>query len=385
MERLRRLEERGEALLLVLEERGHLVAREVEQADHGGPLPELAEDGRELGQVILFRGPAIGAGEGDLGAQQADAGGAAGQAQPGLGGRGDVAQHRDRLAVGRLDLRRRGGGGGPLGRGFRCGGGEIGFGGIDDELPRGGVEDRVVPGRRGQHPGVGSGQHGQAEAAGDDRRVRAGPAADRDRAGQARLGQPDEVGRVDLAADQDEVTGRKRRGFGARKVADHGLGHLADVARALGQVRVGQRGQQPGLGLAGLADGVRAVGAGPHRLKCLVDQGGVPRDQRGDVDDAGLQVLALVAEFGGQGGAVLGHGGEGGANVVLGRGPMSVGFAEGVAEVDLAQAGPFGYRLPAVTAGSGHRPVRAASRRAPRMSAVETAPGSSWPTLRGPR
>jgi hypothetical protein len=35
--------------------------------------------------------------------------------------------------------------------------------------------------------------------------------------------------------------------------------------------------------------------------------------------------------------------------------------------------------------GCGHRRVRAASRRAPRMSAVEAAPGSSWPTLRGPR
>ncbi len=54
--------------------------------------------------------------------------------------------------------------------------------------------------------------------------------------------------------------------LGATQVVGHGLGHLADVARALGQVRVGQRGQQRGLGLAGLSDRVRAVGAGPDRL-----------------------------------------------------------------------------------------------------------------------
>ena len=108
-----------------------------------------------------------------------------------------------------------------------------------------------MPGRRGQHPRVGAGQHGQPEAARDDRGVGAGAAGDRHRAGQPAIGQLDQVGRVDLAADQDE---RSRRGRGRgvpAQVVDHGRGDLADVARALGQVGVGQGGEHGGLGLGG--------------------------------------------------------------------------------------------------------------------------------------
>ena len=170
-------EQGGQAVLWPAEERRDLVAGEVEQPDDRWPAREQAEDRRQLGQVLGLGRPARGAGEGDLGAQQADAGRAAGQAQPGLGGRGDVAQQRDRLAVGRpVDLLA-----GP--RTVRVARGPEGWrrsssvrGRVDDQLARGGVEDRVVPGRRGQHRRVGADQHGQAETAGDDRRVRAGPA-----------------------------------------------------------------------------------------------------------------------------------------------------------------------------------------------------------------
>ena len=65
------------------------------------------------------------------------------------------------------------------------------------------------------------------------------------------VGQLDEVGRVDLAADQDELSRRGRGRAGPAQVIEHGRGHLADVARALGQVGVGQRGEHGGLGLGG--------------------------------------------------------------------------------------------------------------------------------------
>ena len=65
------------------------------------------------------------------------------------------------------------------------------------------------------------------------------------------VGQLDQVGRVDLAADQDERSrGGRGRGVPAQ-VIDHGRGHLADVARPLGQVGVGQGGEHGGLSLGG--------------------------------------------------------------------------------------------------------------------------------------
>ena len=140
----------------------------------------------------------------------------------------------------------------------------------------------MVPGRGGQHRQVGAGQHGQAETASDDGRVRAGPARDRHRAGQLTAGPPtvgqlDEVGRVDLAADQDELSRRGRRAGWSAQVIEHGRGHLADVAGALGQVGVGQRGEHGGLGLGGRADRGDAVGSGLDRFDHGADQGGVRR------------------------------------------------------------------------------------------------------------
>ena len=157
-----------------------------------------------------------------------------------------------------------------------------------------------MPGRRGQYRRVGAGQHGQAETARDDRGVRAGSARDRDRAdqpaaGQRAVGQLDEVGRVDLPADQDEPARGRRRRAGSAEVIDHGRGDLADVTGALGQVGVGQRGEHGGLGLGGRCDCGDAVGSGPHRVDRRAGQGGVRRDQRADVHDAGLKVLAALA------------------------------------------------------------------------------------------
>ena len=81
-------------------ERRDLVAAEVEQPDDRALAAEQPEYRGERGQVPGAVRPAGRAGEGDLGAEQADAGRAVGQAEAGLRGRGDVAQDRDELAVG---------------------------------------------------------------------------------------------------------------------------------------------------------------------------------------------------------------------------------------------------------------------------------------------
>ncbi len=167
---------------------------------------------------------------------------------------------------------------------------------------------------------------------------------------------------------------------------DHGRGHLADVARPLGQVGVGQGGEHGGLSLGGRPDGGDAVGSGPHRVDRRADQGGVRRDQRADVDDAGLEILAALAQPAGERGPLLRDRGERRPDVVLARVRLApVRFAGSVAEVDPPGADALRHRLTPVATGCGHRPACAAPARAPRMSAVETAPGSSWPTLRGPR
>ena len=174
----RRAEQSGQARFFVSQEGRDLVAGEVEQPDDRRPAREQAEGRRQAGQVIGLRRPARGAGERDLGAQQAYAGRAAGQAKPGFCGRGDVAEQRDRLAVGRGDSLR-----GTVHEVPRYAGrrGEVELGlrvRVDDQLPSAGVQDRRVPCRRGQHPRVGARQHGQPEAARDDRGVGAGPACD---------------------------------------------------------------------------------------------------------------------------------------------------------------------------------------------------------------
>src|SRR5207302_49228 len=82
------------------------------------------------------------------------------------------------------------------------------------------------------------------------------------------------------------------------QMIDHGRGHLADVARALGQVGVGQGGEHGGLGLGGRSDGGDALGSGSHRVDRRADQGGVRRDERADVHDAGLEILTAPAQPG---------------------------------------------------------------------------------------
>src|SRR6202000_3316406 len=81
-------------------ERRDLVAAEVEQPDDRALAAEQPEHRGERGQVPGAVRPAGRGSEGDLGAQQADAGRAVGQAEAGLRGRGDVAQDRHELAVG---------------------------------------------------------------------------------------------------------------------------------------------------------------------------------------------------------------------------------------------------------------------------------------------
>ena len=166
------------------------------------------------------------------------------------------------------------------------------------------------------------------------------PAAARVLAGQSRVGQADEVGRVDLAADQDEPARRRRRRAGPAQLIDHGRRHLANIAGALGQVGVGQRGEHGSLGLGGRSDGGNTVGPGPYRVDGRPGQGGVRGDQRADVDDAGLEVLAALAEPGRERGPLPRDRGERRPHLVLARAHMVLACLAGrVTEVDLPSAG----------------------------------------------
>ena len=165
---------------------------------------------------------------------------------------------------------------------------------------------RGWPGARPGRPArrVGAGQHGQAQAARDDRRVRAGPAARPTprRPARARPARMRSAGSTSRRTRMNAPAGGV--GAGPAQVVEHRPGHLADVARPLGQVRVGQRGQHRGLGLGGRRD--RGGASAPARTASSAGptRAGSRRDQRGDVHDAGLQVLAARAQPGGQGGPV---------------------------------------------------------------------------------
>ncbi len=113
------------------------------------------------------------------------------------------------------------------------------------------VKYRLVPGGRAGHGRVGAGEHRQPEAAGDDRGVRARAAAHRHRAGQVPgVDEADQVGGVDFRADQDErALGRRCHGRAPGEGGGDRGGDLTDVARPLGEVRVGQRLEDRGLGL----------------------------------------------------------------------------------------------------------------------------------------
>ncbi len=185
--------------------------------------------------MLSRRRPGERAGVGDLGSEQADADRASGQAAAGLSRRSDVAQDGDLAPVGR-----QGGPAGPVlwlaitvpGRG----GAEFLRARVDDQLTGIGVQHAKLPGGRGQHDRVDPGDHRHAQAAGDDRGMRAGAAGHRCRSHQPGLGELDQLGRADLAPDQDEVAGWRRRGASFVEKVEDRLADLADVIRPLGQL-----------------------------------------------------------------------------------------------------------------------------------------------------
>ena len=93
-------EQRRQACLPARQEGGDLVSGEVEQADDHGPPREQSDHRVQRSTVIGLRRPHGRAGKRDLGAQQAHARGAGGQAEPGLGGGRHVAEQGDLLAIG---------------------------------------------------------------------------------------------------------------------------------------------------------------------------------------------------------------------------------------------------------------------------------------------
>ena len=279
-----------------------------------------------------------------------------------------------------------------------------------------------MPGGRGEHGRVGAGQHRQAEAARDDRRVRAGAAAHRHRPGEVpRVDEADQVGRVNVGTDQDERgLGRPRRGRVAGQPGVDRRGGLADVARPLREVRVGQCLEDRGLGFRRRGD---RGGRGRQRVTPSITQNGfvlrlvahaagsagrgerverghgkrrVGGQQSADLDDVRLVGPSRLAEPSGERAPFGGDPGEGRAYVAGGHGrlgPCPVrcsrpGASGRVGQVKLTGRHPLGDWRSAVRGGHGApAPASraAASRRAVRISTVEAAPGSSWPTLRGPR
>ena len=210
----------------------------------------------------------------------------------------------------------------------------------------------------------------------------AGAAGHRHRTGQPGLGEADQVYRVHLALNQDEIPGRWRRRGASGEPGQHGVADLAHVVRACGEVRVGQRGDRGGLGGGRALDGGRGVRALHNRSHGRVHQRRIGRDQRADGDDAGLVAAPVVPQPLRQRRPFLCHGRERGRHLI--RGGRTV-TGVGVATVELPGRHPPGHGQAPVPAGLGHGPASVASRRALRISAVEAAPGSSWPTLRGPR
>ncbi len=264
-----------------------------------------------------------------------------------------------------------------------------------------------MPGWRAEHGRVGACEHRQAEPARDDRGVRAGAAADGDGAGEVPLVQEaDQLGGVDIGPDQDErgLRGRCRGRVARQPGVDRG-GHLADVARPLREVRVGQCLEDRGLRLGRRRDrggGGRqreAPGTGGNRFRgCLVAAGGRsarPRErvergrgerrvgghERADLHDARLVVASRLAEPAGERVPLGGDPGEGGAHLV-GRYGHRLGACPGcrlARQVKLTGRRPLGnWRSPVGGHGApGPASPAATSRRAPRISTVEAAPGSS--------
>ncbi len=280
----------------------------------------------------------------------------------------------------------------------------------DHELAGVGVEEGRLAGGEVEHLGTGAGDHRDPESAGDDRRVRARAARDRDRADQARLGQFDQVGRAHLAPDQDEVARLARRrqrrcesALRAQPLEDR-AGDLPDVARPLGQLGVVQLLHRRGVPLGGLPHRGGGIGAVAHRRDRGRGERRIARYQRPDRDDLRFRTAPGLPQPFGQRGPLGRHRGERGGDV-LGRGAGGRGVVDGGVADDsqYARCRPRRHRQTAESdrrlgrrAGLlSHPPIparpphpagrEATSRSACRISADEAAPGSSCPTLRGPR
>ena len=145
-----------------------------------------------------------------------------------------------------------------------------------------------MPGWRGEHRGIGTGQHGYSQSPRDDRGMGVGAAGDRYRAGQPGVGEADQVGRVHLAPDENEAAGLGWRGIAVGQVGEDSAGDLAYVVGAGGQVRVGQCGDRRGLRGGRALDRGRRIGTVTCRRHGRVHQGRVGRDQCADGDDVRL-------------------------------------------------------------------------------------------------
>ena len=263
-------------------------------------------------------------------------------------------------------------------------------------MARGGVQDRQVHARH----------HGQAEAAGDDRGVGAGATGNGNGTGQPGVGQPDEVGRVDLAADQDEVPVRRRHGRARGQLGHDRVTDLAYVVGPGGQVLARQRGQDGGLFVGRAGHRGDRVGAVLHRGGRRVDQSRVARHQAADLHDRGLFGPVVGAELCGQREPFRGHSRERGPDLghrgwSAGRltGPGRLCLAPGrlrrwpggllrrrgwpgpgpagSAQVELAGGDPFRDHAAPERFARAHEAARMASRSAPRIRADDAAPGSS--------
>src|SRR5690606_26034523 len=97
----------------------------------------------------------------------------------------------------------------------------------------------------------------------------------------------------------------------AVEVGQDAAADLADVRGAFGEGRIVQGGDDPGVGVDGLADGDGGRQALVRPLDGLVAQIRVLREVAVDLHDVGLFVLALLAQGGGQVQQSGGHGVEG--------------------------------------------------------------------------
>jgi hypothetical protein len=276
----------------------------------------------------------------------------------------------------------------------------------DDDGAGRAVEQHVGAVRRVEDGRVEPDHEWDPEGARDDRGVRGGPAQHREGAGRPASGGQQVVG-GDLVGGHDVRRGVirpaghvGRRGVTwpaghvvrsgavrggaavwgrAEEAGEQAATHGADVRGAGGQGGVGQGGQQVGVvgdrvgdrGPGGLAGGERGVDLGP--------QVGVLGDEPVGVDDVGGLGLAGPPEPVGQGFQV---GGDRGERLVDGQATGSVRRVGRAVDAPERAERDAGRGRPALV-GPPHAPITSA--RALKISQVDVAPGSWWPTLRSPR